>query len=68
MKAGLLTVIGLGILLAMATSQAEAQLPASGFETGEPFPDLVLATLDGEPASLTQYRGKKVVLHIFASW
>ena len=38
-------------------------------KAGEPFPALVLPTMtDGSPASITDFRGKKVVLHVFASW
>ncbi len=36
---------------------------------GEAFPDLVLPSLeDGRPVSLAEFRGKKVILHVFASW
>ena len=36
---------------------------------GEPFPSLVLPSAsDGRPATVQQYRGRKVVLHVFASW
>ena len=35
---------------------------------GEPFPDLALPTLDGEIRSIKDYRGTKVVFHVFASW
>ena len=36
---------------------------------GEPFPLLVLPSAeDGRPASLEENRGRKVVLHVFASW
>jgi len=36
---------------------------------GEPFPAIVLPTMaDGSPASITDFRGTKVVLHVFASW
>ena len=36
---------------------------------GEPFPTLILPSIEnGEPASVQQYRGHKVVLHVFASW
>lgn len=37
-------------------------------EVGEPFPDLALRTLDGEVARVSDYRGTKLVLHVFASW
>ena len=36
---------------------------------GEPFPTLTLPLAeDGRPSSADEYRGKKVVLHVFASW
>ncbi len=43
--------------------------PPLGFDVGEVFPDIVLPAIDtGEPLSLKTLRGKKVLLHIFASW
>lgn len=39
------------------------------FAVGEPFPDILLPSLaNGRPLSLAQFRGQKVLLHIFASW
>ena len=36
---------------------------------GEPFPMIVLpAADDGRPMSIADYRGRRVVLHVFASW
>lgn len=36
---------------------------------GERFPALVLPSLaDGSPLSVEQFRGRKVLLHQFASW
>ncbi len=41
----------------------------SPFQVGQPFPDLTLPALqDGRPASIRDYRGRKVILHVFASW
>lgn len=43
--------------------------PVLKVEAGQRFPKIVLPSLeDGRPASLAQYRGKKVLLHVFASW
>ena len=43
--------------------------PVLKVEAGQLFPDIVLPSLeDGSPASLAQFRGKKVLLHVFASW
>ena len=36
---------------------------------GQPYPDFVLPRAsDGAPVSLSQFRGKKVLLFHFASW
>lgn len=41
----------------------------STIEIGKAFPAIVLPSLeDGEPMSIRDFRGEKVVLHIFASW
>jgi hypothetical protein len=38
-------------------------------EVGSPFPGLWLpAADDGHPMSVSQLRGKRLVLHVFASW
>ncbi|MEX2302582.1 MAG: hypothetical protein WD733_16685 [Bryobacterales bacterium] len=43
--------------------------PVLRVEVGQPVPDLVLPSIaDGRPTSLSQFRGKKIVLHVFASW
>ena len=41
----------------------------SAFGIGRPFPDLTFPSAeDGRPMSLAQFRGRKVLLHVFASW
>ncbi len=56
----------------VACSKSEAPPPPAEpirLEVGARFPDLVLPTLeDGRPASLRDFRGRKVILHVFASW
>jgi len=38
-------------------------------EVGEPFPDIVLPALaDGGARRVSDYRGHKLILHVFASW
>ena len=38
-------------------------------KVGHPFPGIVLPSLeDGRPSSIAQFRGQKLILHIFASW
>ncbi len=39
------------------------------FEVGRPFPPIVLpSAADGRPLSLADFRGRKTILHVFASW
>lgn len=52
---------------AMLRGGTSAQSPQ--FEVGQPFPDIVLPSLeDGRPVSIADFRGKKLILHVFASW
>jgi len=54
----------------LASSQVATPQDASKrFKVGEPFPDLVFPSVEnGQPSSIAAYRGRKVLLHIFASW
>ncbi len=45
------------------------ELSPTGFVTGEPFPDISFPTGgNARRLSIDQYRGRKVILHVFASW
>ena len=58
----------LGALALSATVAAQPSLPES-IAQGKPFPVVLLPGLaDGRPASVADFRGEKVVLHVFASW
>lgn len=49
----------------VAPIHAESYSP----RVGQPHPDFTLPSLaDGEPVSLSQFRGRKVLLIHFASW
>lgn len=39
-----------------------------GLAKGETAPDFELTTLDGETVQLSDYRGKKVILNLWATW
>lgn len=50
-------------------AESAAQGRSSPFVEGEVFPDLAFPALDnGAPARMSDFRGKKVMLHVFASW
>ncbi len=54
--------------LAMLTAGAAGAAPA-GFDVGDAFPEVVLPALDdGRPLSIAAFRGRKLILHVWASW
>lgn len=57
------------IVLLAGPFSADAQMPDHPFQPGTPFPTLSLPSLeDGRPASIADFRGQKIILHVFASW
>ena len=54
------------------TDLSQLQNPRFQLDTiqvGQAFPHLVLPTIDtGEPLSVADFRGEKLILHLFASW
>ena len=53
---------------AAQTQPTPAPLPR-GFNPGEAFPTIALRSADGgRPISLAEFRGKKVIVNVFASW
>ena len=63
----------LPIVMALAATAsvvvASDPVPAPRFEVGTAFPDIALPSLDdGRPMSIHDFRGQKVMLHVFASW
>jgi hypothetical protein len=39
------------------------------FEVGRPLPELTLPDFaDGRPRSIAEFRGRKIILQVFASW
>lgn len=66
MRNPILLTLTCGWLATLATPiHAEVYSP----RTGQPHPDFTLPSVaDGEPVSLSQFRGKKVLLIHFSSW
>ena len=70
------------LLVAAGAAVLSAQQPAKpkpiwarnhplphGFNVGEAFPtDALPSAVDGKPMSIADFRGKKVIVNIFASW
>ncbi len=57
------------VLASAVSSGSAAQRLSSPFAEGDVFPDLAFPSLeDGTPTRLSDFRGHKVMLHVFASW
>lgn len=55
--------------LLTGVSATAGQLPPTGLDPGGLFPTTAFPSLaDGTPMSVADFRGKRVILHIFASW
>ena len=70
-SAGIVGIVGIagsaGIVGIAGPPAIAADRPV--LEEGEPFPDIKLPSMyDGRPMSIADFRGQKVVLHVFASW
>ncbi|HVA37155.1 MAG TPA: TlpA disulfide reductase family protein [Candidatus Dormibacteraeota bacterium] len=60
---------GASISACVPAAAAPADVPAlSGPQVGQPAPDFTLTTLDGKRVHLSDYRGKTLVLNIWATW
>jgi len=56
------------LMLAVFVASPSTAAPAQT-DVGQPFPDLVFPTVDGEQTvRLSDHRGKRVLLIEFASW
>lgn len=56
--------LALGVWLAVGAYQTRRHVAASD----APAPGFTLTDLSGRPVSLASFRGKKVMLHFFATW
>ena len=68
----LLTVCCLAVAASGAGQAAQSRRPEPlppGFNPGEAFPTIALpSAVDGRPISLADFRGKKLIVNVFASW
>ena len=62
------TATAAGMLLSLLVA-APAGAQEVNLREGQPFPEIFLPTLTGDGLrSVSSFRGKKLVLHVFASW
>ncbi|RMH22955.1 MAG: hypothetical protein D6696_02165 [Acidobacteria bacterium] len=61
--------ISMASVLALLAAASGAASPTGPLAVGRPVPDLVLPDAGGgAPRSLAEWRGRRYVLHVFASW
>ena len=69
--------LGLGMAMLILSNNPQAftrvSVPAASrpdvrFRAGAPAPDFTLNTLDGKPVTLSQLKGKRVLVNFWASW
>lgn len=57
------------LLSLISVPMLHSQIYAADLRVGRPFPDLVLpSAVDGEPMSVRDLLGQKLIVQIFASW
>jgi len=65
-------VLSLAVFLSLpwaSEMSAQSRRAPGGFEVGQLFPEMAFPALEaGQRVSLADFRGKKTLLHIFASW
>ncbi|MEF2244647.1 redoxin domain-containing protein [Paenibacillus sp. IITD108] len=49
-------------------AEKEKKVPVIGLKKGNVAPDFILESLDGEKRKLSDYRGKKVMVNLWATW
>jgi peroxiredoxin len=54
--------LALGVLLALAVTAVAGPAAASGPQVGDRAPDFTLPSTAGKPISLSDFRGKQIVL------
>jgi hypothetical protein len=64
--------VGFLVVASSASAQGQGRKPEPlppGFNPGDAFPTMALpSAVDGRPISLADFRGKKVIVNVFASW
>ena len=62
-------VLVLGVLALTSALVSPVRAAAVEFNPGDPFPTIALPRIDdGQASSVVQFRGQRLMLHIFASW
>jgi peroxiredoxin len=63
-----LAVTAAGLSCAPPGTAASERSPVTGWQIGNVAPDFTLADIDGKSVSLSDYRGKPVLINFWATW
>ncbi len=64
---GIVLLLVVGLTTGCDSSTLEAPIPIGGL-VGSPAPDFTLTDMAGNPVSLSQFKGKVVILNFWATW
>ena len=65
----ILMLVGMGVIVLLQTKNSSIDISDfSRVSAGNPAPDFTLSSIDGQTVSLADYRGKVVLLNIWATW
>jgi cytochrome oxidase Cu insertion factor (SCO1/SenC/PrrC family) len=67
-KTSIAVLLACSLVIALAQTQKESARPAANVKVGDPAPDFTLADQNGQPHSLSDYRGKKNLALAFYLW
>jgi hypothetical protein len=57
------------VLVIAGSTRGQGSFASAGIEVGKAFPDVRLPSMtDGKFMSIADFRGEKLLLHVFASW
>ena len=68
-KASILSLVMILSATCVTAVGAQGRRAATGFQVGQSFPEIAFPSQENDrPMSLVDFRGKKLLLHVFASW
>ncbi len=67
-RAALISVSAALFISLLSVGCSQEQQPTDALTIGDPFPDLLLTDFSGRQSRLSEYRGKLLVVNLWATW
>lgn len=64
----LVLILTTGLLITGCSSPSTARMPVEGIQVGNLAPDFQLSNLEGQSISLSDFRGRPVLINFWATW